>query len=127
MVAKQSHQEFCFGFEETSFALAIPLHLTPSFKLPECQLSWLLRFEFVICAAKVNTAVASKVETIIKPQPYIGPDLHEDVTSMGHEWNGPSKVEVETMTWNLPIILLPAHPQIVSAAVPLTLKCSMNM
>ena len=127
LVTKQSHQEFCFGFEETSFSLAVPLHVTPSFNLPECQLAWVLRFEFVICATKNSQTALPKAETIIKSQPYISEDLHDDVTSMGHEWNGPSKIEVETMTWNLPIILLPAHPQIVATAVPATLKCSMTM
>ena len=127
LVSKQSHQEFCFGFEETSFSLPVPLHVTPSFKLPECQLSWVLRFEFVICATRSNSALGSKPEPKIRSQPYIEEDLNDDVTSMGHEWNGPSKIEVETMTWNLPIILLPSHPQIVSSAVPTTLKCSMTM
>ena len=127
LVSKQSHQEFCFGFEETSFALAVPLHVTPSFKFPECQLSWALRFEFVISSTRSDSTELPKVEPIIKCQPYIGEDVQDDLTSMGHEWNGPSKVEVETMTWNLPIILLPAHPQIVSSAIPLTLKCSMTM
>ena len=28
---KQSFQEFCFGYEETSFTLPVHLHLTPSF------------------------------------------------------------------------------------------------
>ena len=127
LVSKQSHQEFCFGFDETSFSLPVPLHVTPTFKLPECQLSWTLRFEFVICATRTNSTQVPKPEPKIKSQPYIGEDIHEDVTSMGHEWNGPSKIEVETMTWNLPIILLPSHPQIVASAVPSTLKCSMTI
>ena len=29
---KLSFQEFCFGYEETSFTLPVPFHLTPSFK-----------------------------------------------------------------------------------------------
>ena len=127
LISKQSHQEFCFGFEETSFALAVPLHVTPSFKLPECELTWMLRFEFVISASKSSLESSPKSEQIIKRQPYIGEYLHDDVTAMGHEWNGPSRIEVETMTWNLPIILLPAHPQIVASAVSSTLKCSMTM
>ena len=127
LVSKQSHQEFCFGFDETSFSLPVPLHVTPTFKLPECQLSWVLRFEFVICATRSNSTQVPKPEPKIKSQPYIGENLHDDVTAMGHEWNGPSKIEVETMTWNLPIILLPSHPQMVSSAIPTTLKCSMTM
>ena len=96
--AKQSFQEFCFGYAETSFSLSVPLHVTPTFKMTnDCQLDWLLRFEFVISSSG------------IKAQPLI--DENGDVTSMGHEWNGPNKVEVETMTWNLPITILPTHPK----------------
>ena len=87
----------------------------------------MLRFEFVISASKSSLTSEPKSELIIKRQPYIGEHLHDDVTAMGHEWNGPSRIEVETMTWNLPIILLPAHPQIVASAVSSTLKCSMTM
>ena len=38
-VPKQSFQEFCFGYEETSFTLPVPLHLTPSFQAPALRSS----------------------------------------------------------------------------------------
>ena len=38
-VPKQSFQEFCFGYEETSFTLPVPLHLTPSFQAPASRSS----------------------------------------------------------------------------------------
>jgi len=113
-VPKQSFQEFCFGYEETSFTLPVPLHLTPSFQAPASrssdqetyfQLQWLLRFEFVI----------AKDPSSIKFQPFI--DENGDVTSIGQEWNGPSQVGVETMTWNLPVTIQSTHPKHLTQAV----------
>ena len=112
-VSKQSFQEFCFGYAETSFSLAVPLHATPTFKINDCQLDWMLRFEFVIGKDQ------------IKHQPFI--DENSDVTSMGHEWNGPHKVEVETMTWNLPVTLLPTHPQNLAQCVQVPLCASITV
>jgi len=122
---KQSFQEFCFGYEETSFTLPVPLHLTPSFKAKanknmdgddNCfQLQWLLRFEFVI----------AKSPDKIKFQPYV--DESADVTSIGQEWNGPSQVGVETMTWNLPVTILATHPKHLTQALQVTTLATMHI
>jgi hypothetical protein len=73
----------------------------------------MLRFEFVISAAGAEK---------IPRQPLLDPD-----STVGHEWNGPSHCQVETMIWNLPIIVLPTHPKQVANAVQVQTQYSMIM
>jgi len=108
---KQSFQEFSFGYDETNFTLPIPLHGTPSFEDDNCTLSWMLRFEFVISA--------SGSEPITR-QPML-----EETSTEGHEWNGPAHCQVETMTWNLPIKVLPTSPKQVANVVHVQTEYSM--
>jgi len=108
---KQSFQEFSFGYDETNFTLPIPLHGTPSFDDDNCTLSWMLRFEFVISA--------STSEPITR-QPVL-----EETSTEGHEWNGPAHCQVETMTWNLPIKVLPTSPKQVANVVQVQTEYSM--
>ena len=104
IMLKQSVQEFSFGYDESNFTLTVPLHGTPSFNDDNCTLTWMLRFEFVISAAQKSLAEQ--------------PVLDESCTE-GHEWNGPAHCQVETMTWNLPITVLPTNPKYVANAVHL--------
>ena len=132
-IMKQSHQEFSFGYDEvknitknnfvfnqfneifsllqTNFTLPIPLHGTPSFSDEKCSLDWMLRFEFVIAATNADP---------ISRQPVLDQSATE-----GHEWNGPAHVQVETMTWNLPITVLPTNPNQVAHVVNVQTQYSM--
>lgn len=112
VMIKESSQEFSFGYDESNFTLPIPLHGTPSFSDENCSLEWMLRFEFVIAAA-------SEAESISKQ-----PMLDQDSTE-GHEWNGPAHCQVETMTWNLPIKVLPTNPKQVANVVTIQTQYSM--
>ena len=45
--------------------------------------------------------------------------------TLGHEWNGPAHCQVETMSWNLPITVLPTNPKQVANVVNLQTEYSM--
>lgn len=111
VLSKQSFQEFSFGYDQTNFTLPIPLQATPSFDDENCTLAWLLKFEFVV--------TASGAEQIPK-QPILDGD-----SNVGHEWNGPAHHQVETMTWNLPITVLPTNPSHVANVVKVQTQYSM--
>ena len=112
---KQSVQEFSFGYDECNFTLTIPLHGTPSFDDDNCTLTWMLRFEFVISAAASPSSL-----TAIQKQPIL-----DETCTEGHEWNGPAHCQVETMTWNLPITVLPTNPKHVANVVHLQTEFSL--
>ena len=113
VMMRQSCQEFSFGYDETNFALPIPLHATPSFIDKNCKLTWMLRFEFVISASGADP---------IPMQPALEPESTE-----GHEWNGPAHCQVETMSWNLPITVLPTHPKSVANVLQTTTQVTMTI
>ena len=110
VILKQSSQEFSYGYDQTNFSLPIPLHSTPTFQDENCALDWMLRFEFVISAGS---------EPISK-QP-----LLDEKSTEGHEWNGPAHCQVETMTWNLPIKVLPTNPNQVANVLNIQTQYSM--
>eukprot|EP00088_Acartia_fossae_P011715 TRINITY_DN15972_c0_g1_i1.p1 TRINITY_DN15972_c0_g1~~TRINITY_DN15972_c0_g1_i1.p1 ORF type:complete len:380 (-),score=61.83 TRINITY_DN15972_c0_g1_i1:340-1479(-) len=91
-VINQSKQhEVCLGFTQSNIVLPIPLHLTPSFSTNICSLTYNLHFEFV---TSVNELTRQ------------GPPEEEG----GSEWQGPTKMDIETMVWDLPITLYPTFP-----------------
>jgi hypothetical protein len=49
----------------------------------------MLKFEFVICSD----------DSVLWDQPYLDDEEEEDENALGHEWNGPQTIPVETMTW----------------------------
>ena len=51
----------------------------------------MLKFEFVICSE----------DGVLWDQPFLNDDDDDDAddNALGHEWNGPQAVPVETMTW----------------------------
>ena len=102
-----------FFFLQTNFTLPIPLHGTPSFEDDNCTLCWMLRFEFVISASGSEP---------ISRQP-----LLDETSTEGHEWNGPAHCQVETMTWNLPITVLPTNPKQVANVVHVQTEYSMTI
>jgi len=91
MVTHSKHHEVCLGYSHSHMVLPIPLQLSPSFSTPICSVSYILHFEFV-----------TSVSGVFK-QPV--PDEEG-----GSEWQGPSKVDIETMVWDLPIQLYPTYP-----------------
>ena len=90
-MAHSKHHEVCVGFSHSHFVLPIPLQLAPSFTTPVCCVSYYLHFQFV-------TSLGS-------------PDLQEvPQEEGGSEWQGPSKLDIETMVWDLPIRLYTTYP-----------------
>lgn len=51
----------------------------------------MLKFEFVICSD----------DSVLWDQPFLNDEDDDDAdeNALGHEWNGPQGVPVETMTW----------------------------
>jgi len=91
IVTHSKHHEVCLGFSQSHMVLPIPLQLAPTFSTPICSVSYILHFEFVI---SVNGSAKQPV-----PE-----------EEGGSEWQGPSKVDIETMVWDLPIQLYPTYP-----------------
>ncbi|TRY79998.1 hypothetical protein TCAL_07049 [Tigriopus californicus] len=82
------YHEFCLGFSECGLSLEVPLNATPTFNSNVCNISWRIHFEFVL----------SMDESVTR-----APD-RELV-----EWNGPQKVNVQTLAWDLPIVIHPSE------------------
>jgi len=91
IVTHSRHHEVCLGYSQSHMALPIPLTLAPSFATPVCSVSYLLHFEFVTSVEGLN------------PQPI--PEGEG-----GSEWQGPTKLGIETMVWDLPIKIFPTYP-----------------
>jgi len=91
MMNQSKQHEVCLGFTQSNIVLPVPLHLTPSFSTNICSLSYNLHFEFV---------------TSVTPLARQGPPQEEG----GSEWQGPTKLDIETMVWDLPVTLYPTFP-----------------
>lgn len=86
------HHEFCIGFLQTHLSLPVPLHVTPSFDTDMVALKWRLHFEFV---------------TAMTPLRWSGEN----------NWEAPTSLDIETMVWDLPIVIYPTTPAHVSKAL----------
>jgi len=91
VIAHSRHHEVCIGFSHSHFVLPIPLHLAPSFATPVCCISYYLHFEFVTTDDSGGKQEVPKEEG-------------------GSEWQGPSKLDIETMVWDLPVKLYTTYP-----------------
>lgn len=91
-----SVSEHCLHTKKTHLVLPIPYSVCPEFVSHIVCLKWRLHFEFILASSPLP-AGASPVQ-LTSP--------HTDVAS----WQGPSDVEVETVTWDLPIKILPTNP-----------------
>ena len=91
VLAHSRHHEVCIGFSHSHFVLPIPLHLAPSFATPVCCISYYLHFEFVTTEDSGGQQEVPKEEG-------------------GSEWQGPSKLDIETMVWDLPVKLYTTFP-----------------
>jgi len=91
VMCHSKHHEVSIGFSHSHFVLPVPLQLSPSFSTPVCCVSYYLHFEFV------TTAEPGAKQEIPKDEG-------------GSEWQGPSKLDIETMVWDLPIKLYTTYP-----------------
>ncbi|CAF3813737.1 unnamed protein product [Rotaria sordida] len=87
---KQS--EFCLSTSQTYLSLSIPLSCTPTFSVDLVSLRWKLHFEFVI-----SKTPRSLLSTNNDP-------------STSTIWLPSSSIDVESMTWDLGIKILPTNP-----------------
>ncbi|CAF2886814.1 unnamed protein product [Rotaria sp. Silwood2] len=87
---KQS--EFCLSTFQTYLSLSIPLSCTPTFSVDLVALRWKLHFEFVI----------SKSPRSLLP-------INND-PSTSTIWLPANSIDVESMTWDLGIKILPTNP-----------------
>jgi len=91
LVTHSKHHEVCLGFSHSHMVLPVPLQLAPSFSTPICSVSYILHSSFV-------TSVSGVVKQPVPEE------------EGGSEWQGPSKLDIETMVWDLPIQLYPTYP-----------------
>ncbi|CAH3160014.1 unnamed protein product [Porites lobata] len=91
-----SIQESCLHTKKTHLVLPIPFTACPEFVSDLVCLRWRLHFEFVLASTPLP-AGASPVQLTSR---------YTDIAT----WQGPADVDVETMTWDLPIKILPTNP-----------------
>ena len=97
ILTHSKHHEVCLGFAHSHFVLPVPLQLAPSFSTSVCTVSYYLHFEFVTTAGRGEMQEVPEEEG-------------------GSEWQGPSKMEIETMVWDLPVKLYTTFPNHVAQA-----------
>jgi len=92
--------DFCLHTESSQVILPIPLTITPAFQTNIVSLTWKLHFEFV------TTKADNLVQTIL-------PD------SQGYMTKSPAHLDVQTMVWDLPLLIHPNHPVTVARGLQL--------
>nr|XP_060617088.1 RAB6A-GEF complex partner protein 2 [Anolis sagrei ordinatus] len=108
------HQEACLHTARTSFSLPIPLSSAPGFTTNIVSLKWRLHFEFVTSREASSSSALAGGEAPPTGTPE-GPS--SPPTSLSHEasiWTGEEQVEVDTLSWDLPIKVLPTNPLLAS-------------
>lgn len=104
-----SIQESCLHTKKTHLVLPIPFTACPEFVSDLVCLKWRLHFEFILASSPLP-AGASPVQ-LTSP--------HTDIAT----WQGPPDVDVETMTWDLPIKILPTSP-LHASSISTNRRCS---
>jgi len=99
------HHEVCLGYSHSHMSLPVPLTLAPSFATNVCSVSYNLHFEFV---------------TSVGAFPLQGIPEEEG----GSEWQGPAKLNIETMVWDLPIRIFPTYPNHAAGASQLATRAT---
>lgn len=84
--------QFCLFSKKTHIAVPVPLHCSPGFLTEIVGLKWKLCFEFVVIKGIMDKI---KLDT-----------LRED----DHMQQGPSHLDTDTVTWELPVRILPTMP-----------------
>ena len=105
IVTHSRHHEVCLGYSQSHMALPIPLTLAPTFATPVCSVSYLLHFEFVTSGEGLDEQGVPEEEG-------------------GSEWQGPAKLGIETMVWDLPIQIFPTYPNHAAQASQLSSRLS---
>lgn len=95
--AHAHHIECCHNTKQTHFALPVPQNVTQSFKIHAVKLQWQLHFEFVITKQPPRELVKASVTPCL-------------AGSKANLWQGLQPVAMESMTWNLPVTILPTLP-----------------
>jgi len=85
------YHEFCLHTSNTQMILPIPLTITPAFTTNMVSLVWRLHFEFVTT----------------KPEEVSSDDVYD---TQGVMERSQSEIRVQTMVWDLPLIIHPTHP-----------------
>ncbi|XP_064390826.1 RAB6A-GEF complex partner protein 2-like [Halichondria panicea] len=91
------HSEACHNTLQSQFALPIPLSVTQSFKSSTVTVRWQLHFEFVL-GRKLPNELLLDTPTISL------------AGSKAVLWKGVEQVPIDTMTWDLPVTVLPTLP-----------------
>lgn len=91
LTSHSKQHEVCLGLAHSHMVLPVPLQLSPSFATNVCSVQYQLHFEFV-------TSIHNMEKQNVVAE------------GGGSEWQGPCKVDIETMVWDLPIRLFPTFP-----------------
>uniref|UniRef100_UPI00359024C9 RAB6A-GEF complex partner protein 2 isoform X4 n=1 Tax=Myxine glutinosa TaxID=7769 RepID=UPI00359024C9 len=86
------HNEACVHMLSTHAMLPLPLQATPSFSSETVALKWRLHFQFIVASEP-------------KEVPSFDMDEHES-----RVWHSTETVEADTLSWDLPITVLPSNP-----------------
>eukprot|EP00118_Oscarella_pearsei_P028413 m.2084 g.2084 ORF g.2084 m.2084 type:complete len:405 (+) comp8273_c0_seq1:46-1260(+) len=101
--------EFCLHTKKLQCSLPIPLTATPSFTTNLVIFSWKLHFEFVLSTkpAAMSSKIVRRISGTLTPTQASPPSplLCPDELRMGSP-----DVPSETLSWDLPIEVLPSHP-----------------
>jgi len=103
VVTHSRHHEVCLGYSYSHMSLPVPLTLAPSFATPVCSVNYNLHFEFVTSADGLPAQGIPEEEG-------------------GSEWQGPAKLDIETMVWDLPVRIFPTYPNHAAQASQLSSK-----
>uniref|UniRef100_S4RA50 GP1 homolog, RAB6A GEF complex partner 1 n=1 Tax=Petromyzon marinus TaxID=7757 RepID=S4RA50_PETMA len=93
-VTHASHHELCLHTGGTHAALPVPLHAPPSFSSSLVSVRWRLHFQFVVA---------------VEPEA-VPPLQRGSAPGLGCVWRGAQSVRTETLSWDLPITVLPCDP-----------------
>ncbi|XP_062828748.1 RAB6A-GEF complex partner protein 2 isoform X1 [Anolis carolinensis] len=115
------HQEACLHTARTSFSLPIPLSSPPGFSTNVVSLNWRLHFEFV-----TSREVSAPGESAPTRTPE-GPSSPTSLSSEASSWTGEEQVEVDTLSWDLPINVLPTNPLLASYISQLPSSSSLTL
>ncbi|CAG2103320.1 unnamed protein product [Medioppia subpectinata] len=85
------YNEFCLHMNHSQMILSVPLTVTPTFTSDMISVSWRLHFEFV----------TTKPEDVMNT-------VRTD--SQGVTEQSPALLNVQTMVWDLPIVIYATHP-----------------
>lgn len=96
-----TQQEFCLYSKKIQVQLPIPITATPEFTSDIVDVRWRLHFEFYLATAVVSHKLCAKNTKQEAGEPSV--------------WEGPPSLDIEPMTWDLPVKIVPCNPMHASA------------